>query len=106
MKRGVDLLTIGYNDIFVSQAVQTPKDILRTEIGLTFKIGNLGIGMYAGICPAGSRQGYLSAGYGENRLFDLFLDGPVIFLTLPAMIAGSIVLDYYFEIFYHYMQKT
>jgi len=100
VKRCFDFVTTRYDNVFVSQAVQTAKKILRTEVGVTIKIGDLGAGMHAGICSTGSRQGYLAAGNGEDRLFDFILDRPVIFLTLPAMIAGTVVLDSDFKIFY------
>ena len=70
-------------------------------MGLTFKIGDLGISMHTGICPAGPCQGNFLTAYGEDGLFDLFLDGTVIFLTLLAMVACPVVLDGYFKIFCH-----
>ena len=106
MKRCVDLLTTLNNDVIGGQAVQAAKKILWTEIGLTFKISNLGIGMHPGIRPSGSCQGYLLAGYGEDGLLNLFLDGAVSFLALPAMVISAVVFDRDFEIFNHISPKS
>jgi hypothetical protein len=57
--------------------------------------------MHAGIRPAGPRQGYLLSGYGQDGLFELPLDGAIIFLALPAVVAGAVILDGDFKIFDH-----
>ena len=68
MKCGSNFFTTMNHNIIGRQAVQAAEQIRCRKVGLTFKICNLPVGMYAGIRSTGSCQGYVLAGYGTGAV--------------------------------------
>ena len=99
MKLQGDFFDLKDRDVFRKIGVEREADLRECPVGFDLEIGDLAYRMHAAVGASGTMQANGSIEDPLQNLFDLSLNGPLLFiLNLPAVEFGAIVFDGEFEV--------
>ncbi len=93
VKIGICLFNAEDADVIGEYAVEGAKEKAEVYGGVSYKMGDLPLGMDASVGSSGSDDGYFFTQSDFEGVFNERLDGDGVVLDLPSAIAGAVIGD-------------